>query len=219
MPPEGAIMNITIRPEIAADYRSVEELTRKAFWNVHVPGCDEHYLVHIMRSHRDFCADLDFVAEYEGKIIGNIMYTKSSLFNDKPQKLETLTFGPVSVLPEFQRKGVGKQLIQHTIKLARAQGYQAIVIYGNPANYVTHGFKNCKNFGVGLEDGKHPTCMLVLPLQEGPFPEGKWFLVESEVYNLDKSAAEEFDKTFPEMEKKYTPSQEEFAILSRSIVL
>lgn len=42
---------IKIRNEEEKDYRKVEEITRKAFWNLYVPGCDEHYLVHIMRSH------------------------------------------------------------------------------------------------------------------------------------------------------------------------
>ena len=47
-------MNIDIRKETKADYRIVEELTREAFWNLHSPGCDEHYLVHVLRNHPDF---------------------------------------------------------------------------------------------------------------------------------------------------------------------
>lgn len=43
-----------IRNEIKSDYRTVEELTRKAFWNVQVPGCEEHYLAHIMREQNIF---------------------------------------------------------------------------------------------------------------------------------------------------------------------
>ncbi len=53
---------LTIRFEKKSDERKVEELTREAFWNHHVPGCDEHYLVHIMRSAPDFIPELDFVA-------------------------------------------------------------------------------------------------------------------------------------------------------------
>ena len=46
-----------IRLEAPGDYRAVENLTREAFWNQSVPGCDEHYLVHTMRRHPDFWAD------------------------------------------------------------------------------------------------------------------------------------------------------------------
>ena len=49
-------MTIEIRREEEKDYHQVEELTRKAFYNVYMPGCTEHYLVHIMRSHKEFCA-------------------------------------------------------------------------------------------------------------------------------------------------------------------
>lgn len=46
-------MKITIRNEIKSDFRKVEEIVRKAFWNIHEPGCNEHYLVHKMREHED----------------------------------------------------------------------------------------------------------------------------------------------------------------------
>lgn len=48
-----------IRNEEERDFRAVEELTKKDFWNIHVPGCNEHYLVHILRNHSDFVPELD----------------------------------------------------------------------------------------------------------------------------------------------------------------
>ena len=71
---------ITFRNETKSDFREVEILTRKAFWNVNVPGCDEHYLAHVLRDHEDFIPELDLVAEtVDGKIVGNVMYTKAKL--------------------------------------------------------------------------------------------------------------------------------------------
>lgn len=55
-----------------------------------------------------------------------------------------MTFGPVSVLPEYQRKGYGKQLIEYSFEKAAALGYEAVVIFGSPANYVSRGFQSCK---------------------------------------------------------------------------
>ena len=69
--------NLTIRLEEEKDYRAVEELTRDAFWNVYKPGADEHDYVHRMRNHPDFIPELAYVLEHNGKIIGNIMYTKA----------------------------------------------------------------------------------------------------------------------------------------------
>ena len=74
-------MDLEIRNESESDYREVEELTREAFWNLYVPGCNEHYLVHVMRKHPDFIAALDFVAVHNNKVIGNIMYTTSRVID------------------------------------------------------------------------------------------------------------------------------------------
>ena len=93
-----------IRNEEERDYQIVEEITRKAFYNMYMPGCVEHYLVHIMRGHEDFIPELDFVAELDGRVIGNIMYTKSRLADEQGEEKSILTFGSVSILPEHQRK-------------------------------------------------------------------------------------------------------------------
>lgn len=62
---------ITIRNEEESDYKEVEEITRKAFYNIYVPGCVEHYLVHIMRGHEDFVPELDYVIKVDDRIVGN----------------------------------------------------------------------------------------------------------------------------------------------------
>ena len=64
---------ITIRRETQQDRQTVEELTRRAFYNLYLPGCVEHYLVHTMREHPDFIPELDLVAEEDGQILGSIM--------------------------------------------------------------------------------------------------------------------------------------------------
>lgn len=59
---------IKIRNEEMSDYETVERITREAFYNLYIPGCVEHYLVHIMRNHKDFIPELDFVLELNGSI-------------------------------------------------------------------------------------------------------------------------------------------------------
>jgi Predicted acetyltransferase len=119
---------MTIRTETPADYAAVELLTREAFWNVHVPGCDEHYLVRIMRSAPEFLPALALVAERDGQIVGNIMYSKSAVVGDDGRRTETLTFGPLSVLPAYQRQGIGKALMAESFRIAEALGYPAVLI-------------------------------------------------------------------------------------------
>ena len=123
---------VIIRNETEADYKTVEEITRKAFYNLYMEGCMEHYLIHIMRRHEDFIPALDFVIELDGQVIGNIMYTKSKLTDESGTEKETLTFGPICVLPGFQRRGYGKKLMAHSFGQAKKMGYDTIVIFGSP---------------------------------------------------------------------------------------
>lgn len=207
---------MTIRNERPGDFRAVEELTKRAFWNVNVPGCNEHYLAHILRSHVDFVTELDFVAEIDGKIIANVMFTRSRLLGKYGAEKTVLTFGPLSVLPEYQRLGYGKALLEHSLEKAKELGYEAVVIFGNPENYVSSGFKSCKKYNVSLGGGEYPVPLLVNELKEDALSGKAWTYKESTAYDIDMKGFDEFDKDFPQMEKGYLPSQELFYIYSNS---
>lgn len=207
-----------IRNEEPKDYQAVETLTRKAFYNIYVPGCSEHYLVRIMREHEDFIPELDFVMEQDGEIIGNIMYTKSRLIDEQGTEKQILTFGPVCIDPAHQRKGLGKLLLEHSFEKAAALGYDVIVIFGSPANYVSRGFQSCKKFNVCVEGGKFPSAMMVKELITGALDGKKWFYYDSPVMAVSEEDAQKFDDTLEKMEKKHLPSQDEFYIMSHSFV-
>lgn len=209
---------LNIRNERESDYKNVEDITRKAFYNVYVPGCMEHYLVHIMRGHEDFIPELDFVIEVDGQIVGNIMYTKSKLTDEGGTEKEIVTFGPVSILPKYQRKGYGKMLIEHSLKRAAELGYEAVVIMGSPANYVGSGFQCCRKYNICVEKGKYPAAMLVKELKPGALDGRLWFYSDSPVMNVDEREAQAFDDGLEKMEKKWMPSQEAFYIMSHAFV-
>ena len=209
---------IEIRNEEERDYKKVEEVTRAAFWNLYVPGCDEHYLTHIMRSHEDFIRDLDFVIEVDGEIVGNIMYTKAKLIDESGEEKDILTFGPVCILPEYQRAGYGQKIIEHSFEKAAALGFDVSVIFGNPGNYVSRGFKSCKKYNICVSDGGYPAAMLVKELKPGALDGRKWIYHQSAVYEIDQEEARRFDDSLEKWEKKHLPCQEEFYILSHAIL-
>ena len=214
---------LIIRNERIEDYETVEQITRQAFYNRYMPGCTEHYLVHVMRGHQDFIPELDFVAEMDGQVVCNIMYTRAILTDESGAKKETLTFGPVSIAPEYQRMGYGKLLMEHSFQRAVEMGYDSIIIFGSPANYVSRGFQSCKRFNVCVADsewpqGRYPAGMLVKELIPGVFDGRKWFYRESPVMNINEQEAQSYDQGFEALEKKYLPSQEEFYIISNSFV-
>lgn len=84
-----------------------------------------------MRDHPDFVPELDFVIELDGQVVGNIMYTRARLVDEAGGEKEILTFGPVCIAPEHQRKGYGKMLMEHSFEEARRLGYDTIVIFGS----------------------------------------------------------------------------------------
>ncbi len=209
---------IIIRNEEEKDYQTVERITREAFYNMYIPGCTEHYLVNVMRSHKDFIPELDFVMEADGEVIGNIMYTKSWLTDDDGGQKQIITFGPVSIAPEHQRKGYGKRLMQHSFEKAVSLGYDVIVIFGTPMNYVSIGFKSCKKYNICLEGDKFPAAMLVKELIPGALDGKRRYYHDSPVMTVSEEDAAAFDEKLERMEKKYQPSQEEFYIMSHSFL-
>lgn len=205
-----------VRREEEADYQRVEEITRKAFYNLYVPGCHEHYLVHVMREHEDFLPELDLVIEADGQVIGSILYTKNRLVDESGEEKAILTFGPVCVAPDFQRQGYGKRLMEESFRRAAALGWDTIVIFGNPGNYVSRGFKSCKKYNVCLESGVFPAAMLVKELKPGALDGRKWVYKQSAVFDMDEQAAQRYDDSLEPLEKRWQPSQEEFYIHSQA---
>jgi predicted N-acetyltransferase YhbS len=211
-------VTITIRQEVENDHYKVEELTREAFWNLYKPGCDEHYLLHTLRSKPDFIQDLDYVAEIDEQIVGSIIYTRSYIVNENNDIMKTVTFGPICVHPKYQRSGIGTKLIEYTKDLVVKKGFPAIIILGDPHNYCKHGFKTGKDYNIGTMEGKYPLGLLVLELKKGVFQNHRWKFKESNAYEIDIEKIEDYDKRFPVKEKAYAYSQELFSMMIRSFV-
>ncbi len=194
--------NITIRLERPEDYRTVEELTREAFWGNSRHICDEHLLVKRLRKVSAFVPELDYVAEVDGRLVGHIIYTKSKIEDASGKIYETLTFGPLSVLPGYQNTGVGKALMLHTFAEARRLGCRAVLIFGHPDYYPRVGFRRASEFGITTADGWNFDPFMALPLYDGALDgiHGRYFI--DPVYDdLDEKDILEFEKSFPPKEK------------------
>lgn len=200
-------MNIIIRKEKEEDYHDSELVTKRAFWNKYRPGCDEHYLVHKLRTDEAYVPELTRVAEVDGTVAGLIMYAKASL--KMPDKeVEVLIFGPICVAPEYQRQGIGGKLLGETLQAAKELGYRAVIIFGEPEYYPRYGFTACDKWKITTDDGKNFDAFMGCELADGglDYP-GARFIVPPVYYNLPPEAVEEYDKKFPHMEKLKLPGQ------------
>ena len=204
-------MDIHIRLEQPADYRAAEEVMREAFWNCYSPGCTEHYLLHIMRDSPAFIPELDFVAESEGRIVGSVVFLKSFIHGDDGRRYEVLSMGPIAVLPSYQRKGVGRMLIEYARGEAAAKGYRAILLCGEPRYYTKTGFTAAEEFGIRTAENKYFAALHLCPLYPGALTgiTGKYY--EDAIYDVNADKAEAFDKSFPKKERlEGTPTQRRF---------
>jgi putative acetyltransferase len=200
-------MCIVIREERVEDYWDTEYVTQKAFWNLHNPGCNEHLLIHELRSDAAYIPEISRVAEKDGKIVGTIMYSRARVVEGDSTH-DVLTFGPLCVEPSLQKTGIGGLLLETTMQLARDAGYKAIIIFGEPGYYPKHGFVTCDHFGITTSTGENFDAFMGIELIPGGMEgvHGKFY--EAELFeNLPDEAVEEFNKKFPHMEKLRLPGQ------------
>lgn len=190
---------LVLRQEVPEDYRAVEEVVREAFWNHHSPGCDEHYLLHHLRTDEAFIPALSYVAELEGKIVGQICYTHGHIESDFGDQIPVLCFGPLAVLPQLQGRGIGAKLVAETLKQARRLGHLAVLIYGDPDYYSRLDFEPAENYQIGTPNNDYADPLQIYVLNPDTFNslhvKGRFF--EASGYQIEGEAARAFDLTFP----------------------
>ena len=196
-------MNILVRLEEKKDYRRVEEITKLAFsYQERIErgqiGCPyEHWMVNELRK-RDGILSLSLVAEVDGIIVGHIICSKAEVRTEN-NVIPVLNFGPISVLPEYQRQGIGKALINNMISRATDLGYGAILFFGRPEYYPQFGFKEASVFGITDSEGYNYPAFMGMELKENYLLEvcgGKYY--ESDIYNdeLNREKVKAFDESF-----------------------
>ncbi|MBO4604936.1 MAG: N-acetyltransferase [Bacteroidales bacterium] len=207
---------MTIRLERPEEYRTVEELTREAFWNVYRPGCTEHYVLNQYRNNPDFIPELDFVMEEDGKLIGHVMFSKAELVLKDGTRKQSWTFGPISIHPDYKRKGYGLKLLNYALDKAREMGVGFLCMEGNIDFYRHAGFDlACKlNINYHAEPaGAEVPYFLAQELisgwlkqngiNEATYCPPKGYFVAEE----NPQAFEAYDSTFPKKEKLRLPGQ------------
>ena len=197
------MLEYVLRNEHPDDYHEVDNLTRETFWNLHQPGCDEHLLAHKLRLSEAFVPELDFVAVTpQGKILGNILYSRSKVVAADGTEHTTLTFGPLSVLPEFQKQGVGGALVRHSLGEAARLGYKGVIIFGHPSYYPRFGFQNAARFGITTGDGKNFDAFMALELAPSSLSGISGRFAHAPAFDdLPQAEVDAFDKGFPPKEK------------------
>ena len=207
---------MNIRIEQPKDYREVENLTREAFWNVYRPGCTEHYVLNQYRTNPDFIPELDFVMEEDSKIIGHVMFSKAELVLEDGTQKVSWTFGPISIHPDYKRKGYGLKLLQYALDKARDLGIGFISMEGNIEFYKHAGFNLASKLNIHyhaepknaevpyfLAQELIPGWLKSNGISEATYCPPKGYFVADN----NPEAFEAYEATFPKKEKLRLPGQ------------
>ena len=199
-----------IRSERKEEYREVENLVRKSFWNVYRPGCLEHYVLNQLRNDPDFVPELDFVMEKNGRLIGQNIFMNAIIKADDGRDIPIFTMGPICITPEFKRRGYGKKLLDFSLEKAAEMGAGAVCFEGNIDFYGKSGFVCASEFGIryhGVPEGEDASFFLCKELKAGYLDGITGVYTPPQGYFVDEAAVEEFDKGFPPKEKLKLPGQ------------
>lgn len=155
--------NVKLRNETDADLGAISEVTAAAFKTLEISYHTEQFIITALRAGKALAVSL--VAEVDGRVVGHIAFSPVSI-SDGTRNWYGL--GPVSVLPEFQRQGIGKALIQEGLSRLKKLNAQGCCLVGHPEYYRKFGFRNLS--GLVLE-GVPQEFFFALPF-DGRLPQG-----------------------------------------------
>lgn len=147
-----------IRNETSSDIAAINDVTIAAFTHLAISNHTEQFIINALRKANALTISL--VAEIDGQVAGHIAFSPVTI-SDGAKGWYGL--GPVSVLPAYQKKGIGKSLIREGLSLLNKSGGQGCVLVGHPDYYKRLGFRNIPEL---VFEGVPPEVFFALPFTE-----------------------------------------------------
>jgi putative acetyltransferase len=135
-------MDVKIRQETAGDHQSITVVNNLGFGQE-----NEGQLILRLRKTKKFIPELSLVAEIEGRIVGHILFYPIEIKSDG-QVFHSLALTPMAVLPEYQKQGIGSQLVREGLRRARKLGFKSVIVLGHAAYYPRFGFEPAGKWGI-----------------------------------------------------------------------
>lgn len=152
-----------IRDETEQDHDAITDVTIAAFATLEVSDQTEHFVIAALRAAGALTISL--VAEVDGQVVGHIAFSPVTMSDGTPG---WYGLGPVSVLPTFQHKGIGKALIREGLSRLKELSAKGCCLVGHPEYYPQFGFENTPELGL---EGVPPEAFFALSF-DGHLPEG-----------------------------------------------
>jgi len=147
-----------IRSETPADIEEIAKVTLAAFESHHISQHTEQFIIAALRAAK--ALTLSIVADADGRIVGHIAFSPVTIADGSPN---WYGLGPLSVLPELQRQGIGKALVHEGLSLLKGLGGEGCALVGDPNYYRRFGFRNIPDM---VFEGIPQEFFVVLPFRE-----------------------------------------------------
>jgi putative acetyltransferase len=151
-------VEISIVEERPHDVAAIRRVNEKAFGQP-----QEADLVDLLRAHGSVL--LSLVALRDAEVVGHILYSPVRLGTD-PHEVQGAGLGPMAVLPELQRTGIGSKLVAEGTRRLRTSGCPIIVVLGHPEYYPRFGFVPASRHGVRCQWAVPDEVFMAMPLDE-----------------------------------------------------
>jgi len=155
-------MDVTIRDETPNDELAIREVNNQAFGQPL-----EGRLVDKLREHDGVLVSL--VAVVYERVVGHILFSPVTLITDT-EEVTGAGLGPMGVLPEFQRVGVGSKLILSGIERMKQRGVPFIVVLGHAGYYPLFGFRKASEYGIVCQWEVPEEAFMIMPITGRPLP-------------------------------------------------
>lgn len=154
---------IVIRNETDADVSTITEVTVAAFKALAISNHTEQFIIEALRAAK--ALTLSLVAEVDGRVVGHIAFSPVTISDGTRN---SYGLGPLSVLPEYQRQGIGKALIEEGLSRLKGLNAQGCCLVRHPDYYTKFGFENIPGL---VHEGVPQEVFLALSF-DGHIPQG-----------------------------------------------
>ena len=158
---------MVIREEQTENFPEIYDFVQTAFATAKVADGKEQEFVNQLRAGEGYLPRLALCAWEGQELIGHIMLTKAHIEN-ATGKFPTLLLAPLCVKLEYRKRGVGTALVKESFRRAVQEGYQSVVLVGDPAYYGRFGFRQASDFGIRYPEEIPAQYVLACEI----FPEG-----------------------------------------------
>ena len=177
-----------IRQDELDDEAAIGEILRLAFGRQ-----DEAGLVAELRRLPGFDPALSLVAAVDDELVGHILFSPVTIAGQASDEADAVALAPLAVRPDWQRRGIGSQLVRAGLKVCQARGHRIAIVVGHPEYYPRFGFRPAREVGLEVPFAVSDDAFMICELVPGSSAARvEWSIIRSRFCRSKGTSAAQF---------------------------